>query len=133
MKKAFLIFTLALISLVSMAQITVKSPYHNIYVKELIHTQGDSLDSCYIVINDLSISSLIELKAMYRVSIYKSKAKFTANSSWTIQANEINNAEFIQFTAEFSEGDLYEKISDEYINKLLAKNPTWERKNIIKE
>ena len=131
MKKLILIFTVALISLVTFGQSV--SPYHNLIVNEKIHTQGDSINSCYVVIHDVSVLSLKNLNAAYIITVYKAKSYYQTNPDWSILTTEIPSGAMIQFDAEFTQGDLFEKISDELITYLLKANPTWEKKNITKE
>lgn len=135
MKKTILLFVMALMSMVSFGQPFGKStpsPYHNLTVNEKIHFQGDSATSCYVVIQDVSINSLKELRAMYMIRVYKSKAIFEKNPQWMIQCDEITSCA-VQFTSDFNEGDLFQMISTELKNKLISNNITWKEKNIIIE
>lgn len=129
MKTIFLFFATALMSLITFGQ----SPYHNIIVNEKVHFQGDSTTSCYVVIQDVSVNSLKDMKAMYMLKIYKSKAIFQENVNYNIPTQEIPAGIQIQFTAEFTQGDLFLKISESLKTKLLQLNSTWEEGHIIIE
>ena len=133
MKKSSLLLSMLLISIMGFCQIpNSPSPFHNLVVNEKIHFQGDSINSVYVVIQDLSINSLKDLKAMYVMKVYKSKAYYLKNSAWNINCDEVSNM-VIQFTAEFTQGDLFLKISQELKDALLLKNPTWKSSDIVIE
>ena len=134
MKKSILILAVLFISTMSFGQVTENpSPYHNLQVNQLVHFQGDSTTSCYVVIQDVSVNSIRELKAMYILRVYKSKALFEKNKQWFISTDEIGFVQQIQFDASFTQGDLFMKITEALKTKLLSLNPTWTANNIIIE
>ena len=134
MKKTILILKMLLVSVISFAQSSNSSPspYHNLIVNENVHFQGDSTNSCYVVISDVSINSLKDLSAMYMVRVYKTKAIYQQNEQWYIPTAEITTTR-VQFTAEFTQGDLFLKITNELKTALLKINPTWKASNIVVE
>ena len=109
-----------------------QSPYKNIQVNEKIHFQGDSAMSCYVVIKDVSVNSLKDMKAMYTLRVYKSKSLYEKNEQWFVPVDEITHY-MIQFTPDFTQGDLFQKVSESLKAKLLEVNKTWESNNIIIE
>lgn len=124
---------MALGSLVSFGQADSLSPYHNIQINEKVHFLGDSATSCYVVIQDLSINSLSQLSAYYRINIYKSKVNYETNNTWNLPVTEIPGGIFIQFTADFTQGDLWTKVSEALKSYLLTLNPTWQAEHIVIE
>ena len=107
--------------------------YKNIQINQTVSFLDEQLTSCYLKIVDVSIQSIASLAAAYNVKIYKTKALSESNPEWNISVLEIPNSSIIQFTAEFSQGDLMLKISEALKTKLLELNPTWLAENIIIE
>jgi hypothetical protein len=130
MKKLILILACALSITFGFSQI---SPYHNLIINQTVHYQGDSITSCYIVIEDVMINSLKELQANYILKVYKNKQKYLTNKQWTIQIKELEQLGQIKFTPDFTQGDLFIKISEALKEQLLAINKTWLEENIIIE
>jgi len=131
MKKLFLSIYVILISLISYSQINETSPYHDLIIKEKIHYNGDSINGCYVVINDVSINSLKELNAFYMVRVYKDSTTYKKNKNWFLNNVEEINSCVINFTPDFNQGDLFYKVSNELKLYLLNKNKTWKEENIL--
>ncbi len=107
--------------------------YKNVQINESVTFQGSTLASCYLKITRVAVDQISNLQAFYAVNIYESKAKHDLNEGWTITIDEIPSGMNINFTADFNQGDLFQKISDSLVAKLLELQPTWLEANLIIE
>jgi hypothetical protein len=107
--------------------------YKNIQINQEVTFQGSTLSSCYLVINQVGIAQISNLIANYRVLVYESKLKYETNKDWRIKVNEIQNIYDVNFSSDFNQGDLFEKISSELKTKILSLNPTWLPENVVIE
>lgn len=109
------------------------SQYRNITINQKIHFQDDSLNSCYLVIKNVSFMNCSTLTANYIVQVYKSANSYSHNKKWTLTADEIPERITITVANNFN-GDLFMKrLSVELKQYLLSINPTWVGSNFTIE
>jgi hypothetical protein len=126
MKKIIILLSIIL------ASITANAQYKGIQVNEPVIYMDDTLSSCYIKIISVSIpSDLLSFIAMYTLTVFKTKEYATSHPNWVITVQEFSSSQQIQFSPEFTQGDLVQMISQELIYKLLELNPTWDEDNLI--
>ena len=107
--------------------------YKNLTIDRELTFWGSKVQGCYIVINTVSISDVKNLTAYYKLLVYQSKAKYLVNINDVVKIDEIPTEIVLQFSADFNQGDLFQKISEELKNKLLSINPNFDESDIAIE
>ena len=130
MKKCFLILLISFVSLISLAQ-QADTSYYSLQVKEQVHHQDFTLDSCFVKIQSISVPEVAELKATVFLKIYKFRSYAIENPSWTISPQEIPVIMYLPIGPLFSEGNLFIKITAGIKEYLLSINPSWNSNNLI--
>lgn len=123
---------LSILTLGIYAQVEPKdTAYYSLEVKEQIHYQDFTLDSCFVKIRSISVSEVADLNAYVSLAIYKFRSYSIDNPSWIISPQEIPLNLRLPIGPLFSEGDLFIKITAGIKEYLLAINPAWNPNNLI--
>lgn len=125
MKKLLILFALITLTISTNAQ------FKNIQINETVTYQDFVLDSCYIVVSDLQVMSFKSLNAIAEISVYKNKTIAQSNPDWKIYPVQIPLPCIFPIGAEFTQGDIFQKISEGIKLLLLENNPAWREENII--
>jgi hypothetical protein len=127
MKKLLILFAILAFT------ISVNAQFRNIQINETVTYQDFVLDSCYIVVSDLQVMSFKSLSALAEISVYKNRTIAQNNPDWKIYPAQIPYPCVFPIGAEFTQGDIFTKISEAIKLLLLETNPTWKNNNIIIE
>lgn len=128
MKK--LLFILTFIIYFGTNNLFCQNEYYKLIVNEKVTFQKDTLNSFLIVINKIKIDDLIKLKSIYIVSYYKDTTIYNFNKNYVINLNELPNVFEIEYTKDFTEGDLFYKATNE-LKKYLINIYNWKENNLI--
>lgn len=131
MRKIILTLVIALFTIGLNAQ--TRLPYKNLQVNKPVKYMNFNMPSCYIVINDLNIQSFNMLKANVQIAIYETKEISIANPTYFTYPVQIPYPMNVPIGTFFTEGDIFDKISQAVKDEILRVNPTWVGGDIIIE